>query len=94
MNTRDQLIQFIREEIGEFKKPIDSITEIEDDLGVTGNEAVELIQSIAKKFNIDISEFNYKVYFHPEPNFLNTYGEIKPLTIQDIENSIASGKLV
>lgn len=92
--TADQLIQFIQEEIGEFKKPIDSFTQIEDDLGVTGDEAIELIQKIAKKFAIDISEFDYKMYFHPEPNFLTAYGKIKPLTIQDIEASIISGRLV
>lgn len=93
-NIKEQLIQFIREEIGEFKKRIDSFTQIEDDLGVTGDEAIELIQKISKKFNIDISEFDYKKYFHPEPNFLTTYGNIKPLTIHDIETSIVLGKLI
>lgn len=93
-NVRDQLIQFIRAETGEFKKQIDSLTHIEDDLGITGDEAAELIQSIAKKFNIDISEFDYKMYFHPEPDFLTTYGKIKPLTIQDIEAAIVLGKLI
>lgn len=83
-NIKEQLIVFIRQEIGKFKKRIDSLTKIEDDLGITGDEAIELIQSISK-FNIDISEFDYKRYFHPEPNFLTTYGNIKPLTIHDIQ---------
>jgi hypothetical protein len=92
-NNIDQLIQFIREEIGEFKVEINSLTQIEDDLGVTGDEAIDLIQKISKKFNIDIHEFDYKKYFHPEPTFLNTYGQIKPLTIGNIEAAITSGKL-
>lgn len=94
MNTKNiNLIQFIREEIGEFKKQIDSSSLLEDDLGVTGDEAVELIQKIAKEFNIDISEFDYKKYFHPEPIFFIKYGKISPLKIQDIENAISTGKL-
>jgi hypothetical protein len=40
----DDLILFIREEIGELKIEINNSTIIEDDLGVTGAEAESLIQ--------------------------------------------------
>lgn len=93
-NTEEQLIQFIREEIGEFKKQIDSFTQIENELGITGDEAIELIENISKKFNVDISAFDFKKYFHPEPRFFNKYGKVEPLTIQNIQDSIISGKLV
>jgi acyl carrier protein len=92
--SRHKLIQFIREEIGEFKMQIDSNTTIEDDLGVTGDEAIELIQKIAKEFSIDISEFEYEKYFHPEPGIFRTFGTIKPLTIQNLEDGIKTGKLM
>lgn len=93
-NTEEQLIQFIRDEIGEFKKQIDSFTQIENELGITGDEAIELIENISKKFNVDISAFDFKKYFYPEPRFFNKYGKVEPLTIQNIQDSIISGKLV
>lgn len=91
---KEQLIQFIREEIREFKLPIGLSTQIEDDLGVTGVDAEQLIKSISKKFGVDISEFNYEKYFHPEPSLFYKYGKIEPLTIQNIIDGVVIGKLI
>ena len=90
----DKLIEFIREEIGEFKQEILPNTEIENHLGVTGDEAIALIISISKEFDIDISEFDFKKYFHPEPNMFTVYNNIEPLTIQNIADAILTKKLV
>lgn len=58
-NRFDIIVSFIREEIGEYDMEINQQTLIEDDLGVTGDEAIELIQNFGEKFGVDISDFQY-----------------------------------
>ena len=89
----EALVSFIRDEIGENKMNISKETLIENDLGVTGDEATELIQKFSKKFNVNINEFKYEKYFYPEPSLFNTLHSILPLTVGDLEKSILFGKL-
>lgn len=93
-NNFDVLVSFIREEIGEFNMEINRETLIEDHLGVTGGEAVALIHNFGKKFNVDLSEFDYSSYFYPEPSFFITFKPILSLTVGDIYDAIETGKLV
>ena len=88
------LVSFIREEISEYRINIDQQTLIEDDLGVTGDEAIELIQTFAKKFDINITDFEYSKYFYPEPSIFNVVTPVKPLTIGNLYDSLKLGKLV
>lgn len=89
----ENLISFIREEIGEFNMSINETTLIEDGLGVTGGDGIDLIQRFSEKYNIDISDFDFSKYFYPEPNFFNSYGKIEPLTVGDLFLSFKTGKL-
>lgn len=90
-----ELIDFIRNEIGEYKMEITESTLIEDDIGVTGDDGVDLIKRFSKHYNVDISEFIYSDYFYPEGVFfISKEMKIKPLTIKDLENAILKGKLV
>lgn len=89
----DILVSFIREEIGEYEMEINQQTLIEDDLGVTGDEAIELIQNFGEKFGVDISDFQYLKYFHPEPNIFNTIKSVYPITVGNLYNSLKEGKL-
>jgi len=41
-------------------------TKIEDDLGVSGDDAVEFIIAYGKEFNVDVSNFRVSDYFSPE----------------------------
>ena len=92
-NVLEDLISFIREGSGEFKMRITKETLIEDDLGVTGDDGVDLIKEYSEIFKVDISHFEYSKYFHPEPSFLISYGSVLPLTVGDLENAIKDGKL-
>lgn len=87
------LVSFIRDEIGEYKINITKETLIENDLGVTGDEAIELIQKFSKIFDVNINEFNYKKYFYPEPGLFNTVHLISPLRVRDLEKAVIAGKL-
>lgn len=93
-NIKNEIICFIREEIGEFKLLITVDTLLEDDLGVTGDEAIELVSKIAKKYNIDITELDFGNYFHPEPGLFQKYKKVKPFTINTILKGIREQKLV
>lgn len=88
-----ELIAFIKEQIGEDNISVDRSTMIEDDLGVTGDEADELIINISKKYHVDISDFDFGKYFYSEPSIFPVYGKKPPLTIGHIEKAIITGRL-
>ena len=90
----EQFVLFIREEVGEFKMTINQSTLIEDDLGVTGDDAVDLLNSYTQRFGVDMSGFVFDKYFYPEPNFFRENPKPKlPITIGDMYQGIAYGKL-
>jgi acyl carrier protein len=39
---------------------------IEDDLGTTGDDAVELMEKFAERFQVDMTGFDFSVHFGPE----------------------------
>ncbi|MHA4895224.1 DUF1493 family protein [Pedobacter sp. PWIIR3] len=89
-----ELIAFIRTQIREDVMPITRETLIENDLGVTGDEAEELIKSFAKKFNVNIDCFEFASYFYDEPSFIDLPNRIvKPFTIKYLETAIIEGRL-
>ncbi len=90
-----RLVSFIREEIGEYSLDITEHFLIEDDLGVTGEDAFDLIQNFSKKFNVDIENFEYKKYFYPEPiSIFDSYRSVMPFRVGNLYESIRIGKLV
>jgi acyl carrier protein len=45
-------------------------TKIEQDLGITGDEAYEFIDAFSKQFSVDISNFRFEDYFEPEGDWI------------------------
>lgn len=85
----DELVLFIREEIGEFQIEFNESSLIEDDLGVTGTEAESLIKNYAKRFDVDIRNFQFNKYFYSEPGWFVGNKKYKyPLTIGDLYKGI------
>lgn len=39
---------------------------IQDDLGVTGDDAVELLEAVHERYSTDLSQFPFDDYFGPE----------------------------
>lgn len=90
----NKLERFLEESLGEFEFPISRTTLIEDDLGVTGDDAYDLINSFSKKFNVDISSFRFEEYFYPEPTIFGVRdGKVKPFTVGDMERALLNGRL-
>ncbi len=94
----DRIVSFIKKETMVRNVDINSYTQIEKDLGVTGDDAVELIEAFAKEFQVDVSHFMIHDYFGPEG--IDIFGKFpdsqsrKKLTVADLEEAVKQGKLV
>lgn len=78
-------------------------TQIEDDLGITGDDAIEFIIAYGKAFNVDVTKFMAANYFEGEGDRLfsaiirlitGQKNKTKnKLTIKHLERGIIIGKL-
>jgi hypothetical protein len=68
--TWDRLEAFARTELGRplfgGQLALQPDTRLEDDLGVTGLDAVEFIDKWAQTFSVEVQDFPYRRYFRPE----------------------------
>ena len=88
------LVAFVREQINEFNYSITRETLIEDDLGITGDDAEELILAFSKKYNVNIDSFQFSKYFFDEPGVFNLQRKkISPLNLGHLEKAIKAGRL-
>jgi acyl carrier protein len=96
-NTKEklfnELVTFVRNQIGVYDTPITRDTLIEDELGVTGDDAYDLIISFGKKYKIKVDTFNLGKYFGDEPGLFPINREIKPFTIGHLEKAVMAGRL-
>lgn len=103
-NLLKNMISFIEGVYGSFSPIIiNEKTRIEEDLGITGDEACEFILNYGKTFNVDVSNFLVANYFKPEGyDFLSPILEAlglkkktikKVLTIGDLLKGIKAKKL-
>jgi len=99
----EKLKSFIIQETLVKEKEVVPSAEIDKDLGITGDDAVELIDNFSNEFNVDISGFEFDKYFQEEgswffgwlSDFFNK-GERLPrigLTINDLAEAVSTGKL-
>ena len=101
--TFNKLKDFIVKKAGVDDEEITRDTQIEDDLGVTGDDAVDLIIAYGKAFDVDVTRFMAAEYFGPERcvliselgNWLTgqTKRTRKVLTVSHLEKGIAAGRL-
>lgn len=89
----NELVLFIRNQIREFALPIDEHSRIEDDLGITGEDAEELIRAISSRFCIDIEFFNFEKYFYAEPSVFISESCKDVLTVGHLNKAIEVGYL-
>lgn len=94
--VKEQIFEFIIDELGSYSFPMSLETQIENDLGITGDDAIDLIDNLSKRFGFKIDDFKPEIYFYPEPGFLqlNHQGNRKPLTLGHIYNAVLSGSLI
>lgn len=93
MEDRYQLlVKFLQRHLGDI--PISESFSLENDLGVTGDDGIDLIKAYAKEFNVDISGLTYSKYFYREPDFFSAPHEIDYLIrVKDLLKGIITGEL-
>lgn len=89
----NELVVFIRNQIREFNLPINENTRIEDDLGVTGEEAEDLISAFSSRFGVDISSFKFENFFYAEPSVFINEDRKSLLTVGHLQKAIEVGYL-
>ena len=62
---RKDVLQFLQENYW-VEKDTNSKTKIEDDLGITGDDAAELIQKFEQQFHVNMNGLNFTEYFYCE----------------------------
>ena len=94
---------FVIKETCTRKFPLERTTSIEATLGVTGDDAYELMINYGKQFNVDIKQFMFSDYFKNEGR--DIFGGIfrfvagkkpkirKELTLGDLEKGVIAGRL-
>jgi hypothetical protein len=116
MQDEKQIIDFLRTQIGvsftDFlrskiglsqRESINVNTRIWRDLGVDGNDAVELLYAFSQKFNVNIDQFPFGDYFGPEAGFnpiaslwhafFGKKFKFKELTVSDLVKAAKNGIL-
>jgi acyl carrier protein len=95
----------LKELFGEFGLSTEKLTletRIEEDLRITGDDAVGFLLAYSKKFNVDVSAFNADDYFEGEIDmvtetflrlFLGKKKRLKNLKIAHLEAGIIHGTL-
>lgn len=84
---------------------INQNTKIEDDLGITGDDAAEFFNLFSKEFNVDLSSFELRKYFESEGvgllNLSWVFGKRRKIerasheiTIADLVNALKHEKWV
>jgi hypothetical protein len=90
--------------MGRYRFPLTRDTALERDLGITGDDAAELLMKFHETFKVDFTNFNINQYFYPEgdamlPGLIRSIirkpnPKQKELTIGDLEKAVRAGKLV
>lgn len=91
------LALFIKDCTGVHDISISRDSLIEDDLSITGDDAADLILAFSKKYEVDISNFNFNEYFYDEPSIMDVINfnnkSVKPFTVGHLEKAILAGRL-
>jgi acyl carrier protein len=73
---------------------VTSEASLENDLGIYGDDATEIIIAFGKEFNVDVSRFMAADYFSGEAFiFLGKKRKTKDLKVSHLEKAIDAGRL-
>ncbi len=93
-NRFEELASFVAQQVGRYDVSITRATLIEDDLGVAGGDADDLIVAFSKRYNVDIADFNFAKYLYDEPGIFSLENRIvKPFTVGHLEKAIIAARL-
>jgi hypothetical protein len=101
MQTHHELVEavlrFVAKELSVKRERLTVDTRIEHDLGCTGDDADEFMQTFSARYLVDLSNFNFSLHFHNEginpldllwvllwPLFEHPKLKKVPITIEDL----------
>ena len=100
-----ELIDFVYTTRWKYRKELTRETQLEHDLYLTGDDAVEFMEAFFSKFNVEFSNFDFSKYFDDEGFMINIrwfkrliWGTPMPkrskhkLTLGDLEKAIIDKK--
>jgi acyl carrier protein len=98
----ERVKDFLSKRLGVKKERLAYSTRIEEELGCSGDDAVELMQAFGEQFSVDLRDFDPYAYFDKEGfdpigYFLDLFRKGKsarhtPLTLADLVNAARRGK--
>ncbi|VAW70772.1 hypothetical protein MNBD_GAMMA09-1171 [hydrothermal vent metagenome] len=88
-----EVINIVSEQSGTPIEKLNGATLIEEDLGLTGDDAWEVIEELEKKYNIDFTEFDFLKHFGPEAGWASSkeYGYY-PVSIDHLVKVVKNKK--
>ncbi len=94
---------FVEEVRWKYPFELQRETRVEQDLGITGDEAYEFISAFSKQFSVDVTNFKFDSYFELEGDWILSAlfrfltGKKKEdkmvLTLGDLEKAVESKEL-
>ena len=98
ISIEEQVKSFVAQQTAYRIDKISMSTLLHKDLGVDGDDAVELLENFSEKFQVDLSAFELDRYFRGEVSFdpfvwfaamlsRTAVCDLEPLTVQDLVNS-------
>lgn len=102
--VRTNVIDFLRNELSLPQSKLTLELSLFHDLGVTGDDAAELLENFSCDFGVDLNEFEFQVYFGNESSVplsemileiicKKSSEKFKRLEIQDLVKAAETGKL-
>nr|WP_176722395.1 DUF1493 family protein [Candidatus Thiosymbion oneisti] len=97
-----QLLHFVEQERGKYRVPLTSDTELFAQLGLESDDALEFLDHYATEFCVDMTGFDYHLYFGPEgldvisiiASLFSGKGRqpYKPLMLGDLHDAMIRGR--
>ncbi len=102
-----ELVAFLCQETGSAPNKIRRQTQLRRDLGVEGDDGVELIEAFGRRFGVDVSGCTLGLYFGPEGSvgpielllwigwaITRQLPRFVPITVDDLEASIRAKRWI
>ena len=105
MDPRDVVISVIARQAGIPPDQVGLDARLLHDLHIDGDDAIDAILEISKRWSVDVSGFDASRYFRSEPSLLSLFpflpsqrrerlDQKRPLTVRELVEAARNGKLM
>ena len=98
----EEVVMFLSDHLSIAPDKLTRSTRLFHDLGIDGDDAVELIESFSDRFSVDIADFEFSRYFGEEAAvtplsifriFFHGTKDIRPLSVESLILAVQKNKL-